>query len=124
MNVILWIATGLLAAVFLAAGGMKLRKSQSELVESGQGWAGDLPAGLVKFIGAAEVVGAIGLILPGGSHIATWLVPTAAIGLAIVMVGAIITHLRRTEFPNVIVNLVLLALATFVAIGRLGPYTL
>ncbi|GAB3073055.1 DoxX family protein [Intrasporangium mesophilum] len=121
MNVVVWIVTVLLAAVFLAAGVMKLTRAQSELVRAGQGWAGDLPAGLVKGIGVAEVLGAIGLIVPGVFGVATWLVPAAAIGFAIVMVGAVITHGRRHEYPNVIVNLVLLALALFVAIERIGP---
>lgn len=124
MNVIVWIVSGLLAAMFLMAGGMKLAKSQGDLVQSGQGWAGDLPVGLVKFIGAAEVLGAIGLILPGVFDVATWLVPTAAIGLAVLMVGAALTHLRRKEYPNVAMNLLLLALAVFVAVERIGPEAL
>jgi uncharacterized membrane protein YphA (DoxX/SURF4 family) len=124
VNVIVWIVSGLLAAMFLMAGGMKLAKSQGDLVQSGQGWAGDLPVGLVKFIGAAEVLGAIGLILPGVFDVATWLVPTAAIGLAVLMVGAALTHLRRKEYPNVAMNLLLLALAVFVAVERIGPEAL
>src|SRR4051794_26279816 len=110
--------------MFLMAGGMKLAKTKTDLVQSGQAWAGDLPAGLVKFIGAAEVLGAIGLILPGAFDVAAWLVPPAAIGLAVLMVGAALTHLRRKEYPNIAMNLVLLALALFVAIERIGPVQL
>lgn len=120
MNVVVWIASGLLAAMFLMAGSMKLLKSKEELV-SGQPWAESLPAGLIKFIGVAELAGAVGLVLPGVFEIATWLVPAAAIGLAVVMIGAALTHLRHKEYPNIAVNLVLLALAVFVAIERIGP---
>jgi hypothetical protein len=85
------------------------------------GWTEPFPIGLIKFIGVAEIAGALGLILPGAFGIATWLVSTAAIGLAVVMIGAVITHTRRSEFQNVAVNVVLLALAAFVAVERLGP---
>jgi uncharacterized membrane protein YphA (DoxX/SURF4 family) len=89
---------------------MKLTRTHAGLVQSGQGWAGDLPAGLAQLIGAAEVVGGIGLILPGVLDVAAWLVPAAAVGLAMLMVGAALTHLRRRDYPNVGVNLVLPAL--------------
>jgi uncharacterized membrane protein YfcA len=59
-------------------------------------------------------------VVPGALGVATWLVPAAAIGLAGLMVGASITHLRRREYPNVLVNLVLLALAVLVAVERIG----
>lgn len=122
MNVVVWIVSGLLAAVFLASGATKLTRPKDKLIANPQmGWAAPFPSGLLKFIGAAEVTGALGLILPGAFDIAPWLVPTAAIGLAVIMLGAIITHARRSEFQNVAVNVVLLALAVFVAVERLGP---
>ena len=76
---------------------------------------------MLKFIGCAEIAGAIGLILPGALGVATWLIPTAAIGLAIVMAGAVITHGRRKELTNIVINLALLALALLVAIEHTGP---
>ncbi|MFF2392138.1 DoxX family protein [Nocardia sp. NPDC058114] len=122
MNVVVWIVSGLLAAVFLLAGAMKLAKSKEQLVaDPKMGWAEPFPEGLIKFIGVAEVAGALGLILPGVFGIATWLVPTAAIGLAVIMVGAIVTHGRRGEWSNVVMTVVLLALAVFVAVERIGP---
>lgn len=122
MNVAVWIVSGLLAAAFLMAGSMKLAKSKEQLVaDPRMGWAEDLSSGVLKLIGAAEVAGAVGLILPGAFDVATGLVPAAAIGLAVVMLGAIVTHVRRGELPNVAVNLVLLALAVFVAVERIGP---
>jgi hypothetical protein len=121
VNVVVWVATGILAAMMLMAGAMKLAKSQPELIESGQGWAGEFTPGTIKMIGTLEVLGAIGLILPSAFDSASWLVGPAAIGIAILMVGAAITHARRQEYSNVAVNVVLLVIAVFVAVERLGP---
>jgi hypothetical protein len=125
VNVAVWIATGLLAAMFLLAGAGKLTKTKGQLLESSaMAWAEDFSPGTLKFIGSVEVAGAAGLVLPGVFGVATWLVPAAAIGLAVLMAGAIITHVRRGEFATVAVNVVLLALAVFVAVERIGPQTL
>ncbi|MFL6220093.1 MAG: DoxX family protein, partial [Actinomycetes bacterium] len=78
--------------------------------------------GTVKMIGALEVLGAVGLILPAALDIAPILVPLAATGLGVIMLGAIVTHARRREPQAIVINLVLLALAAFVAWGRFGPY--
>ena len=121
MNVFIWIVTGAVAAAFLLAGVMKLTQPKPALVASGQGWAEDFDEPVIKSIGVLEVLGVAGLVLPGAFDIATWLVPMAAIGLAITMVGAAITHARRGEFQNVAVNGVLLAGLVFVAIERIGP---
>ena len=123
MNVVLWIVAGVLAAAFLAAGLMKLAQPKEKLVESGMGWAGDFSPGVVKAIGALEVLGALGLILPAVFDTATVLVPLAAVGLALIMAGAIVVHARRKETPMVATNLVLLVLALFVAWGRFGDYS-
>ena len=122
MNLAVWIVTGLAAALFLMAGSMKLAKSKEQLLaDPRMGWAESFPAGLIKLIGAAEVLGALGLILPGAFDVATWLVPTAAIGLAVTMVGAILVHLRRGEMQSVVMNVVLLAITVFIAVERIGP---
>ena len=122
MNVVLWIVAGVLAAAFLASGLMKLAQPRQKIVESGMGWAGDFSDGAVKAIGALEVLGALGLILPAVFDVATVLVPIAAVGLALVMAGAAVVHLRRKENQMVVVNVVLLLLAVFVAWGRFGEY--
>src|SRR5688572_19886095 len=101
MNTFIWIITGLLAAVFLFVGLMKIAKSRDELAASGQGWVEDFPAGVVKAIGTLEVLGAIGLILPALLDISTVLVALAATGLAVLMLGAALTHARRGEYPNI-----------------------
>ena len=77
---------------------------------------------MIKAIGVAEVLGAIGLILPALTGIAVILVPVAAVELALDMLGAVITHLRRGESKVVAAPVVLLLLAAFVAWGRFGPY--
>jgi uncharacterized membrane protein YfcA len=101
---------------------VKLLVPKEKLVNFGQGWAQDFSPTSIRLIGVAEVLGAAGLIFPAVTHIAPILVPLAAIGLVLVMVGAAVVHARRKETMNIAVNVVLLALAVFVAWGRLGPY--
>jgi hypothetical protein len=82
MNVTVWIASGLLAALFLMSGAMKVPATKASLAGNPRmGWAEPFPIELIKVIGLAEVAGAVGLILPRIFDIATWLVPAAAIGL-------------------------------------------
>jgi len=123
VNIALWIAQALLALAFLGAGGMKLSQPKEKL-EATMGWVADFSQPAVRLIGAAEVLGALGLILPAATGIATVLTPLAATGLAIVMVGAAVTHARRSESQMIMANVVLLAIAAFVAWGRFGPYGL
>lgn len=122
MNVTLWIIAILLAAAFLAAGAMKLLQPKEKLVASGMGWADDSRAVAVKGIGVLEVLAALGLVLPAVLGIAPVLVPLAALGLVLIMIGAAITHARRKESQMVIANVVLLILAAVVVWGRFGPY--
>jgi uncharacterized membrane protein YphA (DoxX/SURF4 family) len=123
MNIVLWVIAGLLAAAFLAAGTMKLIQPKETLTASGMAWAEDFSPGMIKTIGALEVLGAIGLIVPAALDIAPVLVPLAAVGLVLVMVGAAIAHARRKENQMIVINVVLLALAAVVAWGRFGPYS-
>jgi uncharacterized membrane protein YphA (DoxX/SURF4 family) len=122
MNLALWIVAIVLAAGFAGSGLMKLLVPKEKLVTSGQGWAQDVTPTNIRLIGVVEVLGAAGLILPAVTHIVPILVPLAAIGLVLVMVGAAVVHARRKEAMNIGVTAVLLALAAFVAWGRLGPY--
>jgi len=119
VNVVLWIAAGLLAVLYLGAGGMKLATPREKLLENpNMGWTADFSAAALKGIGAIEIVGAIGLILPWALDIAPVLTPLAATGLAIIQIGAIIVHGRRKETKALPMNVVLLVLAVFVAVGR------
>ena len=110
----------MLAVAFAAAGAMKLTQPRERLRQT-MAWVEDFSDGTVRLIGAAEVLGAVGLILPAAVGVAEWLTPTAAACLAVVMVLAAATHLRRRELGNVGANAVLLALAAFVAVERFGP---
>ncbi|HTU00301.1 MAG TPA: DoxX family protein [Candidatus Sulfotelmatobacter sp.] len=119
MNTALWIIAGLLAAVFLFAGASKLFIPREKLARApGGGWVLDFSAGFVKGLGAVEILGAVGLILPALLDIAPVLVPLAATGLATIMVGAAIVESRRREFKHVLLNLTYLALLVIVAWGR------
>jgi uncharacterized membrane protein YphA (DoxX/SURF4 family) len=86
------------------------------------GWVDDYPDSMVKAIGVLEILAAIGLILPAVLDIAPILVPLAATGVAIIMIGAIVVHARRKEYQGLPVNVILLVLAVLVAWGRFGPY--
>jgi uncharacterized membrane protein len=81
-------------------------------------WVNSIPSQAVRLIGTLEILGAIGLILPAVTGILRWLTPIAAVGLVLTMIGAMILHIQRGEFPNLGVNLVFLALAAFVVFGR------
>lgn len=122
MNVVLWIIAIVLAVVFLGSGLAKITRPKDALAASNMGFVEDFSPGTIKAIGVAEVLAAIGLILPGITGIAPILVPLAASGLVLLMIGAIITHVRRKELPMVIGNVVLLILAAIEAWGRFGPY--
>jgi uncharacterized membrane protein YphA (DoxX/SURF4 family) len=125
VNIVLWIVTAILVLVFLVAGTMKLTKSKEALAQNPRmAWTESFDPKLLKTLGALEILGALGLIVPAITGIATFLVPLAATGLAITMVGAAVTHARRKETSQVISSLVLFALLVFVAWGRFGPYPL
>jgi uncharacterized membrane protein YphA (DoxX/SURF4 family) len=123
MNLALWIIAGLLAVAFLGAGTGKLimPKEKIAAITPSARWVEDFSAGTVKAIGALEVLAAVGLILPAALGIAPVLVPLAAVGLVLLMVGAVITRLRRHEVKVMVADLAYLALAGFVAWGRFGP---
>lgn len=121
MNIARWVIAGILAAVFAGVGLMKLTQPKEKLATSGLAWTEDFSLGQVKAIGAVEVLGALGLILPAATGIATFLTPLAATGLALTMVGAAISHLRLGEHSAIAVNVVLGGLAAFVAVMRFGP---
>jgi hypothetical protein len=124
VNIALWIIAGLLAVGMLASGVMKLIQPMERLTASGMGWVEDFNAGAVKAIGILEVLAAIGLVVPAALGIAPVLVPVTAVGVALLMVGAVIVHIRRHEYQASLVPLALLALAVFVAWGRFGPESL
>jgi hypothetical protein len=115
MAIAYWIVAGLLALAYLAAGGMKVVRPRRKLVAAGLKWAGDFPLWSVRLIGLLEVIGAVGLILPPLTGIVPALAPWAAVGLVLVQIGAVITHVVRRETTTLLVNALLLALAVAAA---------
>jgi DoxX-like family len=119
MNLALWIVQGLLAALFLFAGGAKLVLPLDQM-------AGPvaLPGWFLRFIGVAEVLGALGLVLPGLLRIRPGLTPLAAAGLVIIMVGATIVTWAGGMVAVALLNVVVAVLAAFVAYSRwrLAPH--
>jgi uncharacterized membrane protein YphA (DoxX/SURF4 family) len=122
MNTALWVAQVFLALAFLASGLAKLTMSREQMVASGQTGAAAYPLPVVRFTAACEVGAAVGLIAPALTGIAEPLVGWAAVGLAIVMVGAMamhsklaVTEKRAKEWRNVATNVGLLAVCVFVA---------
>jgi len=118
-GVTLWLVQGLLAFVFLFAGGMKLAMPIEALTQQSP-----LPGLFMRFIGVAEVLGAIGLILPELLRIRPGLTPLAASGLAIIMIGATVLTAASGAIGVALIPLLIGVLATFVAYGRrpLAPH--
>lgn len=126
MNAALWTGQILLAVIFAVSGVLKSTMSQQRMLETGQTGAAAYPLPVVRFAAICEILAALGLILPLLLGIAPVLTGWAAVGLAVVMVGATAMHgrlaiVRHTpaEWRNVGVNMVLLAMCVFVAAGRL-----
>jgi putative oxidoreductase len=117
LNIALWIFQVLLAAMYLMAGSTKLFQPIEEITKM-LPWVADTPAGLVRFIGLSELLGGIGLLLPSILRIQPKLTVFAAIGLTIVQVLAAGFHLSRGESSVIGMNILLIALAAFVAWGR------
>jgi uncharacterized membrane protein YphA (DoxX/SURF4 family) len=121
MNIALWVLQVLLGLAFVFHAYVMLRPSPERL-QSGMKYVLEMRAGLRIFAGVAEGLAGIGLVLPALLRILPWLTPVAAAGLVVLMVGAIVFHVRRREYPNIGLNAVLGVLAAFVAWGRFGPY--
>ena len=122
LNLALWISAGLLAVVLLVSSTTKLFVPKEKLATLPLGgWTGDASVGLVKALGALELLAAVGLVLPAAVDIAPILVPLTAACVVLLMVGAMIMHLRRHEAVGVVLNVAYLALAAFVTWGRFGP---
>ncbi len=123
MNRALWVVQILLGGYFVAIGVMHFVIPDG--LPDQMAWMYDLSTGLHVVSGIAEILGGLGLILPAVTGIRTELVPLAATGLALVMVGAIVYHIGRSETQNIFFNVVLILVLGFVAYGRsvLHPHT-
>lgn len=133
MNLALWIVAGLLAVVFLVSSTTKLFVPQQNLdgllqrlggaAEAAGEWTREFSPVALKAIGVLEFLGAVGLILPAALDIAPVLVPVAASGAVLLFTGAVIMRVRRGEKATIVIDLVYLAMAAFVASGRFGPWS-
>jgi hypothetical protein len=122
MDIILWIAAGLLALVALAGGFTKTFIPKEKLERhDGAAWTRGVSPGFVKTLGVLELLAAIGLVLPAVVDVAPVMVPVTAACWVALMIGAMITHARLGQFKLVMVTSVYLALAVFIAVGRFGP---
>ena len=117
MNIVLWVIQVLLGLTFIWSGGMKAF-APVEMLAEGMEWVATTPVWLVRLPGFAEVLGAIGVVLPSLTRIRPGLAPLAAAGLALVMVLAFVFHVVRGEYGMVMPNIIMFAMAAFVAWGR------
>lgn len=120
MEIALWVTQVLLMAFFGMAGVFKA--TQTEKAREQMSWARESSPAFVRFIAVAEILGAAGMILPMLTGILPWLTPLAAIGFAVIQFLAIFVHLPRREFGILPVNVVVLAMAVFVAAGRFALF--
>ena len=113
MEIAYWVLGGLVAAAFALTGTFKLVQTKEQLKAKGQNWTDLYSPRAVKGIGALELLGAVGLIVPPLTGIAPWLAPVAALGLVVVMIGAARAHLKlgETIVPNVVLGALAFATA-------------
>ena len=116
MNIVLWILQFVLGIYFIFTGILHFIVPPG--LPAPMAWMYELSPTLHYVSGAAEVLGGLGLILPGLTRIQTRLTSLAALGLVLVMLGAAVWHIQRGEYPNIVMNLILAGLAAFVAYGR------
>lgn len=114
LNITLWVLQGLLALAFFAHGWLYLRPPAAMIEQMNAA----IDPSFRIFIGAAEVLAAIGLIVPAITRVMPWLVPVAAGGLMFVMISATVFHVARSEMSSAAITAVLLILAAFVAYAR------
>ena len=125
MNIYLWIAQVLLLGMYGMVGIMKAFQPDKARQNPQMTWAHEKEDNFIRFVGTAEMLGALGMILPMLTGILTWLTPLAALGLALVQILAIITvHIPKKEYKVLPMNMILLAVAIFIAVGRWGLFAL
>jgi uncharacterized membrane protein YphA (DoxX/SURF4 family) len=117
MDIVIWVIQWVLALAFIAAGLMKAVRPIDKLAERME-WVRTSKPATVRFIGVAEVMGGLGLVLPMLTGIAVVLTPVAAVALALVMLLAAITHFRSNDAKGAAPSIVLMVLTLIVAIAR------
>ncbi|HEY5005461.1 MAG TPA: DoxX family protein [Ktedonobacteraceae bacterium] len=117
MNIVLWVVQVLLAIAFLGVGFMKVSQPIDKL-KTNMGWVTHTTPPIVRLVGALEILGGLGLLLPGLTHILPILTAIAALGLVLTMIGAAIVHIRLKETAALAAPIILLLLSLFIVIGR------
>jgi uncharacterized membrane protein YphA (DoxX/SURF4 family) len=120
MNVALWVLQVVLGIFFVFHAYLLLRPPAS--LQSGMNYILEMPADLRRFAAIAEGLAGLALVFPPLLRVLSWLTPLAAAGLVLLMLGAIVFHVGRREYPNVGFNAILGVLAAVIAWGRFGPY--
>lgn len=120
MKAVVWIASILLALTFVAVGGMKVLAAAADLQQSANG----VPVILLKLAGTAELLGALGLILPAATRVAPMLTPVAAVGLAVTMTGATIANVVVGAYSALPMTVVLGLVCALLAWARFGRYSI
>lgn len=120
MNALLWIGQVALAALFAVSGTLKSVQSKERMLATGQTGVRDFPVPVIRTVAALELGAVAGLLLPWATGVAAVLTPLAALGLALVMVGAAVAHARLREPGTVAANLAILAVCVAVAVRRLA----
>ena len=125
MNLALWIVAGVMAAAFSAGGIAKLVLPKDKIAAApGGAWVAAFSPGAVKALGVVDILAAAGLVVPAALGVAPVLVPLAAVGVVLLMAGAVVVRLRYGGVGAIPADLAYLAVAAFVAWGRLGPQPL
>lgn len=118
MRIAVWVVSGLLALGFLGTGAMKVLPPEADVAALAEG----VPVVLMRIAGVAEVLGALGLVLPAATRITPILTPLAASGLVVTMTGATIANVAIGMYASIVQTIIFGALAAFVAWARFGPY--
>ncbi|AOS63290.1 DoxX family protein [Actinoalloteichus hymeniacidonis] len=120
MSIAIWVLQIPLALTFFISGIMKLVQREHELLVN-MPWSEEFPVRQVRIIGGIELLATVGLVAPGLLGFATFLTPLAGVGVALLMIGAVVVHARRWEIRPMLVNLLLLVAGAVVAWARFGP---
>ena len=115
MVITLWIVQGLLGLIFVITGSFKFFQTREKVIASGGTWAEDFEPGTVKIIACVELISGLLVIVPRLSGHGHYLTFIGAASIALIMTGAIYTHIRRKEYQHAIINSVFLLMALFVA---------
>lgn len=121
MSIALWIIQILFAVAFVLIGLVKSTRPIAKLAEQ-MSWVTHYSPGFVRFIGVAELVGGLGLILPFATGIAPILTPIAAVALLVIMIGAVAYHVRQREFSALGSNIVIILGLLFIALANFAGW--